>query len=74
MPQISGAGSNSKADKQAAVNLPKKHAVCLISMLQISGAGSHSKDDKQAAVNLPKKHACSKSDQYATNKRGRKPQ
>jgi hypothetical protein len=56
-PQISSIGSHSKADKQAAVSLPKKHAVSLISKPQISGAGSHSKADKQAAVSLPKKHA-----------------
>jgi hypothetical protein len=30
-PQISGQGSHCKADKQAAVSLPKKHAVSLIS-------------------------------------------
>ena len=52
MPQISGAGSHSKADKQAAVSLPKKHAVSLISKPQRSGAGSRSKADKQAAVSL----------------------
>ena len=32
-PQISGLGSHSKADKQAAVSHPKKHAVSLISKL-----------------------------------------
>ena len=51
-PQISGLGSHSKADKQAAVSQPKKHAVSLISKPKISGAGSHSTADKQAAVSL----------------------
>ena len=39
-PQISEAGSHSKADKQAAVSLPKKHAVSLICKPQRSGLGS----------------------------------
>jgi len=59
MPQRNGAGSHSKADKQAAVSLFKKHAVSLISKPQRSRAGSRSKADKQAAVSLPKKHAVS---------------
>ena len=51
MPQISGEGSHSKADKQAAVSL--------ISKPQISGVGSHSKADKQAAISQSKKYAVS---------------
>ena len=58
-PQISEAGSHSKADKQAAVSQPKKHAVSLISKPKISRLGSHSKADKQAAVSQPQIHAVS---------------
>ena len=51
-PQISGERRRCKADKQAAVSLPNKHAVSLISKPQRSRLGSRSKADKQAAVSL----------------------